>query len=122
MAKVTLNLTEDHLKLITYLNYQYIDNDYCGLDKYSLYGGTFVMEDVALAIGKLDQAIEGTENDYNGRKFSKELEDYMWELHLYIWEHLELIESLVHQFIVRGGLTPGKYTCIDYEKIWTRVE
>ena len=122
MAKVILNLTKDHLALIRNLRFDDIDADHCGLDKNSLYGGSFVMEDVALCIGKFDQYIKGTEYDYDGKKFPKELEDYMWALHMDIADNLALIESLVHQFVVEGGLTPGKYTCIDYEKIWKKIE
>lgn len=122
MAKKILTLTQDHLWLIANLNYEEIDDNHCGMDRTSLYGGTFVMEDVALCIGKLDQSLPNTENDYDGRKFPTELTNYMWELHLYVWENLEYIESLIHQFVISGGITPGKYSCIDYEKIWKKIE
>lgn len=121
MAKITLNLTEDHLRLIKNIQFHKLNNDYIGIDPNSVYGGTFVMEDVALCIGKFDQYIKGTEEDYDGRKYPQELEDYMWELHSYIWDNLEYIESLVHQFITEGGLTPGKYVCKDYEKYWKKI-
>lgn len=120
--KIILDLTADHLALISNLRYDNIDDTHCGMDKHSLYGGTFVMEDVALCIGKWGEAIPGTENDYDGRKYPVELEDYMWNLHLYVWENLEYIESLIHQFTTKGGVTPGKYKCISYEKIWTKID
>lgn len=121
MAKISLKLTEDHLALIKNIRIHKMDKGYVGIDPNSVYGGTFVMEDVAMCIGKFDQYIKGTEEDYDGRKFPKELEDYMWELHSYIWDNLEFIESLVHQFVTDGGLKPGTYTCKDYELYWTYV-
>lgn len=122
MAKIKLTLNEDHLRLIRNIYYQDFDDSKCGIDKYNLYGGNFLLEDVANCIGKIDQALPGTLDDYDGPKFPKELTDYMLDLHATISDNLEYIESLVHQFVVQGGLTPGTYTCIDYEKIWKKVE
>lgn len=122
MAKITLELTEDHLKLIRNIFYQDFDDDKCGIDKNNLYGGNFILEDVAISIGRYNEMIPGSQDDYDGPKFTDELSEYMWNLHVYISENLHFIESLVHQFVVQGGITPGKYTCIDYEGIWKRGE
>lgn len=122
MAKVTLELTDEHLKLISCLNYQRLGDDKVGMDLNSLYGGNFVLEDVALCLGYMDQMIPNTNEDWDGPKFPKELTNKMMDLHEYIWDNIDWIESLVHQFVVEGGLTPGKYQCTDYQKVWTKIE
>jgi hypothetical protein len=46
----------------------------------------------------------------------------MWETHSYIVEHIRDIEDLVHQFVNKGGLKPGKYVSKSNERIWKFVE
>lgn len=92
-----------------------------GIDQWNMFGGTYVLEDVALILGKLDQAIQGTEEDPTGRHFPLELEDYMWDLYRYIYENMEYIISLVLYYSNKGGLTPGTYKCIDNIKNWEKI-
>lgn len=91
-----------------------------GIDQYGMFGGTFVMEDIARLIGKFDQFIPDTEFDADGKKYPPELTKYMADLYEYIYQNLEYIESLVHFYCTKGGLMPGTYKCKDYEKNWTR--
>lgn len=128
MATIKINLTEDMLKLISCINFQEFptEEDFqkkyevrCGIDFGSLYGGSFVFEDVSYILGLWDKHIPGTENDATGPKFPKEVEDYMWETHMYIVEHIRDIEEIVHSFIMKGGLVPGTYVCKSNEHIWT---
>lgn len=93
-----------------------------GVNQWSLFGGTYAMEDIALAIGKFDQYIKGTEEDPLGRQFPKELEDYMWSLYHDIADNMEYIVSLVLFYTDKGGLTPGTYKCKVNDKIWKKVE
>lgn len=119
---VKLTLTDEHIKLIQGLNPTKDDNDNVMFDKNSLWGGSFLFEDIALILGFYDEHIKGTEGDYTGRRYSEEREKHMLELYDFIKDNLLYIESLVHQFSVKGGLTPGTYKCIDYQLDWEKVE
>ena len=125
-----LTLTEDHLKLIQALNpvkFEFEDSDDrshfgVGYDSYSLWGGSFLFEDVALILGFYEESLPGTQDDYAGRRYSEEREKYMLELYSFFEENLFYIESLVHQFSTKGGLTTGTYKCIDYQLNWEKID
>lgn len=129
MAVISVTLTEDMLKLISHINFTKIpdltdetqERMTWGIDFYSLYGGSYVFEDIAYILGRYDEHIAGTEEDPLGAAFPKEFEDYMWEIHTYIVDNIQYIESLVHQFVNRGGLTPGTYRSKSNENIWTKL-
>lgn len=91
------------------------------IDKYSLFGGTYVLEDVALIIGKWGEFIPGTEYEPTGRRYPEELEEYMYGLYEYIVDNLVYIESLVHRYSCKGGLQVGTYRCIDYQLDWEKI-
>lgn len=123
MARIYVNLTEDHLKLIRNLNVQALTGETVGIAKDNLYGGTYKYEQMALILGLTDKAVPGTEEDMeNGTLYEKEAQLYMVELDKYINENLLNIEEILHQFCLKGGLTVGKYVCKDYQHIWHRVE
>lgn len=123
MARIYVNLTEDHLKLIRNLNVQTLTDETVGIAKDNLYGGTYKYEQMALILGLTDKAVPGTEEDMeNGTLYEKEAQLYMVELDKYINENLLNIEEILHQFCLKGGLTVGKYVCKDYQHIWHRVE
>ena len=128
MATLKIKLTEDMLKLISNIRFQEMpdplmydderENVCYAIDFASLYGGSYVFEDIAYILGRYDEHIPGTEEDPLGVHFPDEFEDYMWEIHTYILENIDAIEELVHQFSVKGGLKPGEYTCKSYCRIW----
>ena len=123
MARIYVNLTEDHLKLIRNLNVQALTDETVGIVKDDLYGGTYKYEQMALILGLTDKAVPGTEEDMEtGTLYEKEAQLYMMELDKYINENLLNIEEILHQFCLKGGLTVGKYVCKDYQHIWHRVE
>lgn len=123
MARIYVNLTEDHLKLIRNLNVQALTDETVGIVKDNLYGGTYKYEQMALILGLTDKAVPGTEEDMEtGTLYEKEVQLYMLELDKYIRENLLNIEEILHQFCLKGGLTVGKYVCKDYQHIWHRVE
>lgn len=128
MSVLKITLTEDMLKLISNIHYgevPQLDSSRhtvaYGIDFNSLYGGS-TLEDVAYIIGRYDEHIPGTEEDALGADFPKELKDYMFNIHVYIVDHIQDIEELVHWFSNKGGLKPGTYKCKSNERIWEREE
>lgn len=117
MAKVKINLTEEHIKLIKEFRIERIDDIYIGFDTINPYGGSYLMEDLAMILGYWDKAIEGTEKDYDGRKFGIENEQKMLSIHTYLMDNMEYILSILTQFITTG-VKPGLYTATDYNLRW----
>ena len=93
-----------------------------GIDQWSLFGGTYVLEDVAMIIGKFDKVIPESIEEPTGCRFPPELEEYMYGLYNYIYDNMEYIISLVLFYSTRGGLTPGTYKCINNIKNWEKIE
>lgn len=132
MAVLKVTLTKDMLTLISHICFTEFpkieefeeahNNLRVGIDFTSLYGGSFVFEDISYILGLYDKHIPDTENSFLGPEFPKDVEDYMWETHCYIVEHIRDIEDLVHQFVNRGGLVPGTYVCKANERIWELKE
>jgi len=89
-----------------------------GINQWSLFGGTYAMEDIALVLGCYDKYIPGTEEDRMGKQYPKALEDYMWGLYDDIVSNMEYIGSIIFQFLDNGGIVPGVYQCKSQEKIW----
>ena len=115
-----IEVTDDLLKLIPTFYIQHEKDNLVFVDKEWLFGGTHLMEDMAMALGIYDRAIKGTEDDIEGKAFSEEDTEYMLNLHKYIKDNLYYIETLIHQFATKGGLTKGTYSCKDNELIWTK--
>lgn len=132
--KIKLNITEDMIKLISCLNFQefprFEEEDAMALPRYqtvrygidlnSLYGGNFVLEDVSRILGVYDKHIPGTEERSEGPRFEKDVEEYLLEVHHNVYDNLEYIEQILHQFCGKGGITPGTYECREFEYIWTK--
>ena len=89
-----------------------------GCDQWSLFGGTYLLEDIAMILGYFNQAIENSETLATGRRFPQELEEEMYDLYDYICENMEDIFVLVLTFVGNGGITPGTYVYDDFK--WTR--
>lgn len=89
-----------------------------GCDQWSLFGGTYVFEDIAMILGYFDQAIENSENLATGRRFPKELEDKMYALYEYIYLNFEDIFNIILTFVGNGGVTPGTYEYVD--SLWQK--
>lgn len=88
-----------------------------GCDQWSLFGGTYLLEDMAMILGYFDQAIENSENLATGRRFPEEMEDKMYNLYDFICNNMEDIIELILSFVGKGGLVPGKYELVDYKWI-----
>lgn len=128
MAIIRITLTDDILKVISGIRFEKFsfnrDKETShygwGIDSYGMYGGTYALEDISILIGRYNEHIVGTEENPLGVEFPEELTNYMWEIHNYIVENLEYIESLIHFYICKGGLTPGTYKCKSNELNWVK--
>lgn len=115
-----LNITEDVIKVIPMLFLQQDGDDVVFYSRKWLFGGTHVLEDIAMCLGISDHYIKGTEDDADGRAFNEEDTERMLKLNEYISENLFYLESLIHQYIVKGGITVGTYKAKDNELIWEK--
>lgn len=125
IKKITLN--EDHLKLIENIKFESFNFKHdsenarfgWGIDQYSLFGGTYLLEDAAIILGVYDKRIIETKDSCMGPRFPEEIEERIWAAYTYIWDNIEYILSLILFYINKGGLKPGTYTCLSEEKIWS---
>jgi hypothetical protein len=129
MAFKKITITEDHVKLLQAIKFEsfVFDGDSrngrigWGIDQYAPWGGNFPIEDIALILGHWEDAIKGTENDYDGRKFPKALETRFFYLYKDITENMEYMFSLLIFYSDKGGLKPGIYKCNPRLKDWVKV-
>lgn len=124
MKKNRITLTDDMLKLISAIRFREIDipsgfnngNYVVAVENNSVYGGSDLLEDASHILNLYDQHIEGTEENHNGIQFPEDLEDYIYKTHEYIMKHIVNIETLVHYYSNKGGLVPGTYNTITFER------
>jgi hypothetical protein len=120
---IKLNLTDEHLKLIPFIFLQEGDDDSIRVEKRHMFNlGSHLLEDMSMILGYQDKAIPGTEDDECGRAFDDETESHLLGLHSYLKDNLMYIETLIHQFAVKGGLTAGTYKCKDRDLIWEKEQ
>ena len=118
---VRLELTKDHLKLIPFFFVQEFEDEKVGIDKNIMFNmGSHLLEDMAIILGLENKAIKNTQFDAEGRAFDEETEKYMLSLYDFFNENFYFIETLIHQFVIQGGLTEGVYTALDNELIWKK--
>ena len=118
MAILHLNLTEDHLKLVRFLNIEDKDDDVLTINKkVMLTMQSHILDDVAMILGLRDKAIKGTEEDADGRAYPDDVEQYMLDVYHYVSDNLYLIETLLHQFVFEG-VKVGEYRAKDSELVW----
>lgn len=125
-----INLTDEHLKLIENIKFEpfiFGADDKngrfgWGIDQYSLFGGTYAMEDIALILGKWEEYIHGTETSPMGRRYPRDLEDHMWELYDYIYSNMEYIIKLVLYFSNKGGISAGEYVYDTESEEWNKKQ
>lgn len=130
MAHKKIIITEDHIKLLQAIKFEEFVFDGetnngrigWGIDQYAPWGGNYPIEDIALILGHFGDAIPGTEDDYNGRKFPTELHNYFHNLYDDITENMEFMFSLLIYYTDKGGLTPGTYKCNPRIKEWSKID
>lgn len=121
MAKIRIKLTDEHIKLIKEFRIENIGDNHVGIDTIEPYGGAFLMEDLALILGFWDSSIEGTEKDYDGKKFGLENEQYMIDIHMYLMDNIQYILSILLQFSSEG-IKAGIYSASGRYLKWTFSE
>lgn len=117
-----ITLTEDHIKLIPFFFIQEFGDNEIGVTKEQLFNiGSHLLEDMATILGLTDKAIPNTNYDADGRAFDDKTEKYMLDLYNYIVDNLYYIELIIHQFVIKGGITAGTYKALDNELFWEKV-
>lgn len=120
--KKQITLTEEHLKLIPFINLIETEDDGIKIDINHLFNqGSHLLEDMALILNKMDKAIPNTQNDADGRAFDDETEEYLLSLFQYIADNIFHIETIIHQFSVKGGISAGTYECSMNDMIWHKI-
>lgn len=124
-----LTISEDIIKLIPHFNFtdtpsldDISDKQYprWGIDCNSIYGGTFLLEDLAMIFGVQDTAVPGTEENPMGPRYPEEVEDRLFNAHTFVSENIKALEEIIHQFVVKGGITAGTYKCDHKIRIWEK--
>ena len=115
MAYLTVELTKEHLILIKNLTPHMYHDSICGIDTYSLFGGTYKYEDMAQLLGVADHIIDN--GDIWGPIYDEETTAHLKELDTYITDNILNIEEILHQFC-EEGVKEGKYMTKDYEHMW----
>lgn len=116
-----LHLTEDHLKLVRFLNIEDNNDDYLSINKHVMLTlQSHILDDVATILGLRDKAIENTENDAEGSAYPDDVEKYMLDTYNYVSDNMFLIETLLHQNVT-CGIQEGHYKCKDNEMFWEKV-
>ena len=122
---IRIEVTEDLLKVIPIIYWQKnVEWDYSEIiirtDHIFSAGGLHLLEDMAMALNIYDRKIKGTEDDPEGAAFNEEDTERMLTLHKYVVDNIQYIESLIHQYVTKGGLQVGVYKCKDNELIFEK--
>lgn len=115
--KITINLTEEHIKLIKTLRFEKFDENRYGVDNYSFWGGTYLYEQMALILGYQDKVLPETIESPMGARYEEEVQKHLEELDSFFVEHIVDVEDILHQ-MCDVGLKVGKYSCLDNIRIW----
>lgn len=120
---IRLKLNEDHLKLIPFFYINEVSDEEIEISRNNLFNlNNRLLEDISMMLGLYDKAIENTKDDADGRAFDDETTQYMIDIYKYVNENLYYIETLIHQYVVKGGISVGTYKALDNELIWEKCE
>lgn len=121
--RVTLELSQEHLKLIPFIHIINERDEVLEIDKEAMLTiKNTLLEDVSLILGWRDLAIPNTEDDADGRAFPDDVTEKMQSIYNYVKDNLYYIETLIHQFVVSGGITAGTYECDSNSLFWTKIK
>jgi hypothetical protein len=79
-----------------------------------------VLDDMSLMLGLNDKALPTHINDAMGKSFPDDVEKHMLDVYNYVKDNLYYIETLIHQFVVNGGITEGIYVADTNNLIWEK--
>lgn len=116
--KIRIELTDEHIQLISSFRFTKITDSMVGVDTYDLYGGGNVWFDMACILNATDKIVEGTLERPFGPEFKDGYKEHLQELDEFIVSNMENIQNILHQFC-KTGLKPGIYEAQDYEQIWS---
>lgn len=120
---IRLKLNEDHLKLIPFFYINEVSDEEIEISRNNLFNlNNRLLEDISMMLGLYDKAIENTKDDADGRAFDDEITQYMIDIYKYVNDNLYYIETLIHQYVVKGGISVGTYKALDNELIWEKCE
>lgn len=120
---IRLKLNEDHLKLIPFFYINEVSDEEIEISRNNLFNlNNRLLEDISMMLGLYDKAIENTKDDADGRAFDDETTQYMVDIYKYVNDNLYYIETLIHQYVVKGGISVGTYKALDNELIWEKEE
>lgn len=120
---IRLKLNEDHLKLIPFFYINEVSDEEIEISRNNLFNlNNRLLEDISMMLGLYDKAIENTKDDADGRAFDDETTQYMIDIYKYVNDNLYYIETLIHQYVVKGGISVGTYKALDNELIWEKCE
>lgn len=126
-----LTISEDVIKLIPHFNFtenpsmdEISGTEFprWGIDYNSIFGGTFLLEDLAMILGVYDKVIPGTEENPMGPRYPDEIEDRLFDAYTFVAENFKPIEEIIHQFVVKGGIVAGTYKCDHKVRIWEKEQ
>lgn len=115
---IKLEINEDIIKLIKNLKFERISDKHWAIDSYNLWGGTYIWEDMAHILGYEKYVIPHTVENPMGARYEEEYQQKMEKYDGFIIENMVFLEEIIHQFIDKGGVRPGIYTAVDYNRIW----
>lgn len=122
MSRLKITFNEEQLKLIRNIRFEQLNDAQYVVDTYSLWGGSYIYEDMAYILGMMDHMIPGTIEDVDGPKFDEEAMAKFTVLDEFIVENIGNIEGILHQFCTEG-IQPGvTYWCNRNEGIWHKEE
>lgn len=119
--KRIVNLTKEHILLITKMRVSEFSSTRVGVDLYDLYGGSFIYDDMADILGYKDKRVPESIGDPDGGIYDDETQDLLENIDGYLHDNFTNIMEIILQFADRG-LKPGKYVCNDTIRIWEYQE
>lgn len=114
-------LNDDMVKLIPFIDMDFEDDDVITLNRNFIFNtGSNVYDGIAMILGKGELTKDELGKPYY--KYDEELMNYFDIILNYFKDNILYIEQIIHQFSIKGGVTPGVYRTDMKDMIWERRE